>query len=167
MKQLRLPKRISLIELFSVVLLFGIQVNAQWLTQSFNLSSGWNAIYLHVDPSHATIDELIAEDSSNPIQEIWLWTPDLSTLQFVTSPDNPSDTNTRWLSWHRDLGSSSSRLAKMVGNAAFLVRLDDKSLAYTWKIWGSPFPRITSGRQGVTPTSFRGRQIFRPGLRLI
>ena len=140
MKQLRLPKRISLIELFSVVLLFGIQVNAQWLTQSFDLSPGWNAIYLHVDPSHATIDELIAEDSSNPIQEIWLWTPDLSTLQFVTSPDNPSDTNTRWLSWHRDLGSSSSRLAKMVGNAAFLVRLDDKSAAYTWKIKGKPVP---------------------------
>ena len=28
---------------------------AQWLTQSFELKHGWNAIYLHVDASHTDV----------------------------------------------------------------------------------------------------------------
>ena len=37
---------------------------AQWVTQSISLKSGWNAVYLHVDPSYDTLDNQIAADAT-------------------------------------------------------------------------------------------------------
>src|SRR5262245_29661008 len=64
----------------------GPGVQAQWITQTNQLRAGWNAVYLHVDASHATLDQLVGSDLGNPIQEIWYWLPALPTGQFVESP---------------------------------------------------------------------------------
>ena len=48
---------------------------AQWLSQTINLKAGWNAVYLHVDPSHDTLDQSGWSRCNNPILEVWLWTP--------------------------------------------------------------------------------------------
>src|SRR3974377_545749 len=73
--------------LFSAVLSLGFcrAAEAQWQTQSLLIRPGWTAVYLHVDASYQTIDQLVGADPSNPISEIWLWRPAPSTLQFVTS----------------------------------------------------------------------------------
>jgi hypothetical protein len=52
---------------------FVAPVQAQWITQSLDLKAGWNAVYLHVDASHETLDTLVGADQANPIQEIWMW----------------------------------------------------------------------------------------------
>src|SRR3954465_9564105 len=74
-------------------------LQAQWQTQSFDLKAGWNAVFLHVDADHTTLDALIGNDPNNPIQEVWRWNPP-ATTQFTDSPLNPN-TGSEWSSWVR------------------------------------------------------------------
>ncbi len=111
-------------------------LRAQWQTQSFDLVPGWNAIYTHVDASHATLSELMALDPLDPIEEIWLWKPASTTLQFIQSPQQPTGTGSQWSSWERALGASSD-LNRIFGNQALLVRLGGQS-AYIWTLKGRP-----------------------------
>lgn len=118
------------------VLLLGLAVrpaHAQWLTQSFDLKAGWNAVFLHVDASYETLDNLIGADPTNPIEEIWLWAPNPSVAQFVTNPQSPAQP-TYWLNWVR-VAAPSATLTRLPGNAACLVR---SSADYTWNLKGRP-----------------------------
>ena len=105
-------------------LLLTLSAPAQWITQSISLKAGWNAVYLHVDVSYDTLDELIAFDASNPIQEVWLWTPTPTTMQFVQSPQEPVDSGSQWASWKRSAAGGASRLQRLIGNAAYLVYVE-------------------------------------------
>ncbi len=128
--------------LTAILLLFcGIAaspVHAQWTTQSFELKAGYNAIYLHVDASHATLNALIASDSSNPIRDIWRWNPAASTLQFVDSPQSPNNQGSQFTQWSRS--DPNSLLQRMSGNSAYLVRVDGQAGTYTWNLKGRPIP---------------------------
>src|SRR5687768_16304478 len=94
---------------FVCLCLFGwcFPTRAQWITQLNNLKAGWNAVYLHVDASYTNLQELVAKDAANPIQEIWQWQPALPTGQFTESPQLPTGTGTQWASWTRALGPGS------------------------------------------------------------
>lgn len=110
-------------------------VQAQWLTQTFALTNGWNAVFLHVDASHTTLDAMVGSDIKNPILEVWRWNP-ASNIQFVDNAAAPIDTSSQWTSWDRtDPGSS---LQRMVGNSAYLVRVGTNVTTYTWWIQGKP-----------------------------
>lgn len=104
---------------------------AQWVTQPLSLKAGWNAVYLHVDPSYDTLDSLVGSDVSNPIEEIWMWTPSPTAAQFVTSPLSPSQP-TYWLNWVR-VSAPSATLSRLRGNVACLVR---STADYTWNLKG-------------------------------
>ncbi len=110
---------------------------AQWLTQSVTLKPGWNAVFLHVDASHATLDALVGADADNPIAEVWLWQPAF-TAQYFTSPELPTGNGSQWASWVRPLGGSSA-LQRLVGNAAYLVH-NTNTTAFVWSIQGKPVP---------------------------
>ncbi|EDY83024.1 hypothetical protein VDG1235_2648 [Verrucomicrobiia bacterium DG1235] len=112
-------------------------VQAQWQTQSVVLKPGWNGVYLHVDMQHTTMTELFA---STPVTEVWLWKPDFSTLMFVTSPQAPLDTNSRWLSWKKAFPLDAT-IDSPIGNAAYLIRLDESEASdYTLNLKGQPVP---------------------------
>jgi hypothetical protein len=115
--------------------------HAQWLTQTNALRPGWNSVFLHVDPSYATIDQLVGSDVTNPIQEIWYWQPPLPTGQFIESPQVPTGGGSQWSSWTRLLGPNST-LQRLAGNGAYLVRLASNAAPYEWRVKGKP----------VTPT---------------
>ncbi len=110
---------------------------AQWLTQELGLKAGWNAVFLHVDASHASLDELVGSDPDGNIQEIWLWKPELSAQQFVDSPQAPLTTDSRWQSWTRTQGVAST-LRTLAPNLAYLVRVKDSVADYTWSVKGKP-----------------------------
>ena len=90
----------------------------QWLTQSFDLKPGWNAIFAQVDASHATLDNLVGSDPRNPILEIWRWNPP-ATAQFTDSPQNPN-AGTEWTSWVR--AQTGGSMQRLVGDTAYLDR---------------------------------------------
>lgn len=119
--------------------LAGVSARAQWLTQSLSLKSGWNAVYLHVDASHDTLDNLVGADVDNPVREVWMWRPSPGTAQFIQSPQLPTDTGSQWIHWSRAEAPSAS-LSRLVGNAACLVRVDGATPEYTWTLKGKPVP---------------------------
>ncbi|MBM3880725.1 MAG: hypothetical protein FJ387_13585 [Verrucomicrobia bacterium] len=119
------------------VLLGGVSGQAQWLTQSLDLKAGWNAVYLHVDASHDTLENLVGADSSNPILEVWAWTPAPTTMQFVQSPQQPVDQGSQWRSWVRN-STDPQALERLVGNATYLVRVAENPSPYTWRLEGRP-----------------------------
>ncbi len=116
-------------------------VQAQWLTQTFVLTSGWNAIYLHVDASYTTLDATVGSDVNNPIVEVWRWHPS-SNLQFTDDTQNPVDTGSQWSSWDRSEPSGTSALQRMVGNSAYLVHVGNNVSTYTWSIQGKPLAPV-------------------------
>jgi hypothetical protein len=119
------------------LLAMAISARAQWQTQSVVMKPGWNAVFLHVDLQHATMAELFGP---TPVTEVWLWKPDLSTLQFVTSPQAPLDTNSRWLSWKKALPLDAT-INSPIGNAAYLIRVDEtRTTDYTLEVKGKPVP---------------------------
>ena len=114
-----------------------LEAQAQWQTQSIVVKPGWTAVYLHVDPSYTNLDTLIGGDANNPINEVWLWSPGSSSIQFVTGPQTPLTGSSQWATWVRNTNQVSSTLGTLIPNAAYLVH----SLAttnYTWKIKGRP-----------------------------
>lgn len=107
---------------------------AQWLTQTNSLEAGWNAVFLHVDAAHETLDSLVGGDPGNPILEVWRWNPP-SVTQFSDSPATPTET-IEWISWNRTNASSS--LQRLTGDSAYLVRVAANSAPYTWTVKGRP-----------------------------
>ena len=127
---------------------------AQWQTQSILVKPGWTAIYLHVDPSYTTLDALIGGNPGNPISEVWLWVPTVSTLQYVTSPQAPLAGSSQWATWVRGGTNTASSLGSLIPNAAYLIH----SLAatnYTWTVKGKPTaPNYTWTTTGINLLGF-------------
>ncbi len=129
-------RRIRLIRLIGLIAMAAWPARAQWVTQTVNLKAGWNAVYLHVDASHETLQSWVGPDLANPITEVWMWAPPASTVQFVTSPQEPLADSGQWRHWNRNTGEGT--LARLVPNAAYLVRVSADTATYDWSIKGKP-----------------------------
>jgi len=133
MKTSHFPFQSSLISGLTL-LGFASIASAQWLTQSIDLKAGWNAVFLHVDASHDTLNALVASDTNNPILEVWRWNPP-SAAQFTDNPAEPIAA-AEWTSWVRSLPDST--LQRLSGDTAYLVRVNSNSPTYIWRIKGRP-----------------------------
>lgn len=113
-----------------------LAAQAQWTTQSLTLKAGWNAVFLHLDASHATLDQLVGASAPTltPIDQVWRWNPTPATGQFVQSPQEPTDGGSQWASWNRADGPAST-LQRLTPNAAYLVYA---TTDYTWVLPGRP-----------------------------
>ena len=122
------------------MLLAPLTSSAQWITQSITIKPGWTAIYLHVDASYDTLDNLVAGDETNPIDQVWLWQPPASTLQFTTTPQAPLSNSGQWLNWARTNAFTPANLFNaLVPNSACLVH-SSAATTYTWNLKGKPAP---------------------------
>jgi hypothetical protein len=130
------------------------RVQAHWITQSFDLKAGWNAVFLHVDASHATIAQHLAPDPNASIEEIWLWAPPASLAQFVQTPQEPVNDGTRWRVWRR-ADAANSLLQGLVPNAAYLVRVRSDIPTFTWNLKGKAVvPRYQWASSGLNFLGF-------------
>ena len=137
--------------LLVLALLSGGLVRAQWQTQTVTLKPGWNAVFLHVDASYATMDSLLLTNTPN-IAEVWRWSPATSTAQFQTSPQQSTVPNSQWLVWDRT--AAAHTLAQLSGNAAYLVRMS-ATTPYVWQITGRPLaPRYQWSTDGLNFIGF-------------
>ncbi len=133
-----------------------LTVRAQWETQTFQLTQGWNAIYLNIDASYDTIDHIIG---GNPnyltIREIWRWNPPNVAAQFLANPATPLASSTEWTTWYRQTNSTdinSSSFSTLTGNAAYLVKVD---AATTLSLIGKPLaPSLLWSQSGLNLVGF-------------
>jgi hypothetical protein len=106
---------------------------AQWVTQTNSLKAGWNAVYLQVDTSHTNLSGLVGV--ADPIEEIWLWNPQLPPGQALAVPQSPG--GSQWSSWARTNGPASA-LQSLHANAAILVRVNSSVSNFDWRVKGRP-----------------------------
>lgn len=126
--------------LIAVVLGTGHPLVAQWQTANYELSGGWNAIYLHGDASYAAVGELLGVGDALSIEEVWRWNGNATQTQFSNSPQQPTPGGPQWSVWIRG-DPAASTLTALTGPAAYLI-----------KCAGAPTARYVVGiRYEVTP----------------
>lgn len=92
---------------------------AQWQTVTYSLRGGWNAIYLHGEATHATLDTLLA---ANPgVVSVWRWNTNPSQAGFTTTPLQPGQGTPEWNVWRRG-DPAASTLSTLDGQCAYLVQ---------------------------------------------
>jgi hypothetical protein len=124
--------------------------HAQWITQTNNLKSGWNSVYLHVDASHTNLNSLI--NAQDPIEEVWMWTFDLPPGLSLATPPSPTPSS-QWSKWTKTEGANSA-LKTLSGNAALLVRVTATVPSFSWRVKGRPV--APSYRWTLTGLNFVG-----------
>ncbi len=78
-----------------------LPARAQWMTQTFTMSNGWNALYLQVSPElmcHALF-------TGTPVKTVHQFNPALNA-QYETSPTQPLERAPEWLTWHSGASNS-------------------------------------------------------------
>jgi len=130
-------------------------VAAQWETQSLTIKPGWTAVYVFVDASYTNLDYLVGSDATNPIDQIWMWEPTVSPVQYVTSIQNPVTGNSQWANWARLSTGLSRNLAALAPNAAYLVH-STAAGNYTWNIVGkAAAPNYAWSSSSINLVGFR------------
>jgi len=124
---------------------------AQWITQSVRLKPGWNAVYMHVDAGHTSLDAM-TQAGEHPVVEVWRWNSRSGAAQFVNSQEDRILPNSLWTTWSGS-GEAPNSLRRMTGNAAYLVRSAATS-EFLWEIKGKP--RLPSNRWSLDGLNFVG-----------
>lgn len=122
--------------LCAALMAFGVlpAARAQWLTQTVTLRPGWNAVYLHVDATHDSLENLVGVAS--PITEIWLWQENLADGRLFGNPLQPV-AGSDWLPWSKATGPANA--FPLRANTTYLVQ-NASSAEYAWNIKGKPVP---------------------------
>ena len=127
---------------------------AQWLTQSLVVKPGLSAVYLHVDATYQSLDQLVGSDPLNPIDQVWLWKAPASTIQYLTTPADPLSNGRDWARWSRSGTDAANTLSALIPNAAYLIR-STATTNYTWTIKGKPMaPNYTWTTTGLNFIGF-------------
>jgi hypothetical protein len=146
-------ERALVMVVFLICLCFSaMKASAQWTKESYPLKSGWNGIWLSLDCSDRTMEDVL---SSYPqIVEVWRWNPLASTVQFIDSPNMPIAPDAQWAVWRRG-DVVNSTFGRLTGNASYLVRVEDGAPAFTVELIGKPLvPEYSFSSSGVNFIGF-------------
>ena len=90
----------------------------QWSTQTFQLSNGWNAVYLRVEPEDARCDAVF---SNWPVAHVSLYSMESSLADFMSTPDEPLDMAAEYLTWRPGLPTGANALNSVNAGHAYLM----------------------------------------------
>lgn len=96
--------------------------HGEWGTQTLELSPGWNAVFLEVQPFENKCEVVFG---GHPVESIWMWNKRFDSVQFVQDPNNLVPENPDWLTWFRDDHPSAflNDLYAVFSNRCYLVKL--------------------------------------------
>ena len=127
----------------------------QWLDRSVPLVSGWNAVYLEIDPSPETADELFAGAS---IAEVWARTPTFNAdgppdCEDPNDPNCAPNINTGWDVWLPPSNPASvvTNLRIIRGGRVYMIRATAPSML---SLTGRPNGTVTRWREGYNFQGF-------------
>ncbi len=139
MKQLR---RITLFFSFSLLPFLLVSTGfANPVTQTINLSVGWNAVFIEVDPistAPADVFATVLKDASqnDNLISVWMWNPDTGTVEFIQNPSELTASQPQY-STYLPGNSILTTLYAVHGNRAYLINM---TTAATLTISGEPLP---------------------------
>ncbi len=121
------------------VLACGLPAEAQWVSQALTLKPGWNAVFLEVEPLPGTCETVFA---GIPIESVWYWAPNTSSVQFITNPDKLEPASPDWRVYFpsTSLASTLTTLRVMRGNRPYLINLGGTA-DVAWTVRGTPSVR--------------------------
>ena len=90
----------------------------QWSTQTLQLSNGWNAVYLRVEPEDARCDAVF---SNWPVAHVSLYSMESALASFLSSPDEPLDMAAEYLTWRPGLPAGANALNSLNAGRAYLL----------------------------------------------
>ncbi len=114
----------SPIPLFLFVLVTA--AHAQWRTTEYSLKPGWNSLYLNGDATYLTPDQHFANQPD--VVEVWRWNPNPASVQFTSSPSDPTPGSPEWSVWRRGQPQYSD-LALLTGQTSYLIKTRDSAPA--------------------------------------
>lgn len=119
--------RIKLLLVVLLVLFLGVvSSRAQWVSQSFALKAGWNAIYLYVQPEPRDLDAVFTH---LPVDMVYKWQRPEAAIQFDVDPGHPFPRPGDWQTWY-PLGSEREFLRNfgdLLANQAYYVHVTNAS----------------------------------------
>ncbi len=124
---------------FLLIVLAGIwcsPAHAQWMTRTFTLNPGWNAVFMDVEPEPGDCATVF---SGLPIDSVWFWNPDRSTVQFVRDPSKLTPRDPDWSVYFPEtsVARALTTLRVMRGNRPYLVKVDG-TVPVTLTVRGRP-----------------------------
>ena len=111
----------------------------QWTTQTITLRTGWNAVFLEVQPEP---DDSPAVFQGMPIESVWMWNRRFSSVQFIQDVNTLVPEQPEWLHYF-PLESDKfllSSLFAIQGGRAYLIKLTGNQQV-NWAIKGRPVIR--------------------------
>jgi hypothetical protein len=111
-------------------------------TQVINLKQGWNAVYLEVEPnielqdlSKFIVDSTGLSFNNNPIQIITTFNPEISSIEYISDPDEKEYKKASWNSWLNDnkIESFLTDLHGLISHKGYLIK---SSADFSWTIEG-------------------------------
>ena len=124
-----------------IAMLFSVSAQAQTDTQSFSLKTGWNAIFLEVEPAINTPATVFSTIMSQ-LTSVWKWNPGTSTIQFIQNPNEfpTNQTEPNWLVYFNPVIPGVNNLNAILGESVYLINVKaDCPLVITGK---PKIPRI-------------------------
>ncbi len=127
----------------------GPAVEGQWIARQHALQTGWNAVYLEVDPSPALADQLF---SAHPIEEVWARAlrTEVEGPPVCQDPNDPTCVPAVVSEW--DVWLPPTHPARMVtnlrnirGGRVFLIRA---SQPFSLPVTGTPNSRVARWETG-------------------
>ncbi len=114
----------------------GRALTSQTETQTFELHPGWNAIYLEVAPANPATSAVFA---GIPVDSVWTFQSQLSSVQFIQDPKEPVWNKSRWAMYvpTNRVESFQNNLFSVQANRAYLVNLGGSGAA-TFQVTGRP-----------------------------
>lgn len=111
------------LELASVLLLcWTAAVQAQELTQTFNLQPGWNAVYLEVELADRRLDPIF---TNLPVSRVCTWKARHSAADFIQDLNEQLDQQEKWLMYYAKSQPESrfNTLFALIPRRAYLIKL--------------------------------------------
>lgn len=114
----------------------GSRAYAQWVTQEQALTSGWNSVYLYVQPSNPSCDALFA---GLPIEQVCAFNDVFSSVEYTVDPTDYDPNGTGWLQWcpSTNVLASSRNLYQLQVGKGYLIKVSTGS-SVTLRITGVP-----------------------------
>jgi len=123
--------------LLEMFLFVGLALGAP-ITRTFNLQSGWNAIYLDIEPEDAEPATVFSGISQ--VESVWLWNANAGTVEFIQNPEELEPAEAPYLTW-LPANAILSNLGAIHGNQAYLIKT---TAVCQLTINGEPLmPRVT------------------------